>query len=492
MATTNPNEDDHVRDLEQSQNEPEPSLPPSIPSHLAYRLYTSHFLSTWNSRLFEFGSVLFLAAIYPQTLLPMSVYALVRSGAAIIFARVLGAWIDRGERLSTVQISIIGQRLAVAASCAIFWVLQQEYDTLKGGKARDGLFAVTVVLACVEKLCSVLNLVSIERDWIVVITEGNEGVRRVMNARMRRIDLFCKLMGPLTISLVALGSTLIAIRVTLAMNVASVLVEYICIAQVYKRFPQLRRNEAERQQRTIDDTAQRSAKTTIVQCLKAIFPISSLHFYINHPAFVPSFALSLLYFTVLSFSGQMITYLVSVGYSTLYIGIARTVSTALELSATWIAPRMMKRVGVVRGGIWSLCWQMAWLGAGVTWFFADYNREGRDAIVAATGLAVGVALSRVGLWGYDLCAQNLIQDEVEDSHRGDFSTTEAAFQNLFELLSYASTIIFSKPSQFQWPVAISTAAVYMAGGLYAYFVRRRRGHLFHPPEWMLIKRSEAV
>jgi solute carrier family 40 (iron-regulated transporter), member 1 len=53
-----------------------------------------------------------------------------------------------------------------------------------------------------------------------------------MNARMRRIDLFCKLMGPFTISLVALASTLIAIRVTLAMNVASVLVEYICIAQV--------------------------------------------------------------------------------------------------------------------------------------------------------------------------------------------------------------------------------------------------------------------
>lgn len=53
---------------------------------------------------------------------------------------------------------------------------------------------------------------------------------------------------------------------------------------------------------------------------------------------------------------------------------------------------------------------MAWLGAGVTWFFADFNREGQHVIIAATGLAVGVALSRVGLWGYDLCAQNLIQD----------------------------------------------------------------------------------
>lgn len=152
------------RDVETAERE-EP-LPPSIPAHLALRLYTSHFLSTWNSRLFEFGSVLFLTSIYPDTLLPMSVYALVRSGAAIIFAQGLGSWIDRGERLSTVQISIIGQRIAVAASCAIFWVLQQERETIKDGRLKDGLFAATVVLACVEKLCSVLNLVSIERDWV--------------------------------------------------------------------------------------------------------------------------------------------------------------------------------------------------------------------------------------------------------------------------------------------------------------------------------------
>ncbi|KAJ3979583.1 hypothetical protein F5890DRAFT_908922 [Lentinula detonsa] len=38
-------------------------------------LYISHFLSTWNSRVFEFGAVLYLATIYPGTLLPMSIYA---------------------------------------------------------------------------------------------------------------------------------------------------------------------------------------------------------------------------------------------------------------------------------------------------------------------------------------------------------------------------------------------------------------------------------
>lgn len=58
-----------------------------------------------------------------------------------------------------------------------------------------------------------------------------------MNARMRRIDLFCKLMGPLTISLVAIASTEIAIYTTLGMNVASVVTEYVFIEQVTAPFP---------------------------------------------------------------------------------------------------------------------------------------------------------------------------------------------------------------------------------------------------------------
>ena len=61
---------------------------------------------------------------------------------------------------------------------------------------------------------------------------------------------------------------------------------------------------------------------------------------------------------------------------------------------------------------------------------------------------------------------------------------ETAFQNLFEMLSYVSTIIFSQPEQFQWPVVISVVAVYLAGGLYTAFVRSRRGHLFHAPVCM--------
>ncbi|RYO76180.1 hypothetical protein DL763_010681 [Monosporascus cannonballus] len=175
--------------IEATQHTPEPmpamiaaaqpsgQAPEDVPTTLQTHLYISHFLSTWNSRLFEFAAVLFLASIFPNTLLPMSVYALVRSGAAILFAQPIGSMIDKGNRLTVVRISIVGQRLAVAASCGLFWVLEQQGDNIKG-QLKTGLFGLAVILACVEKLCSVLNLVSVERDWVVVITEGNEPARR--------------------------------------------------------------------------------------------------------------------------------------------------------------------------------------------------------------------------------------------------------------------------------------------------------------------------
>lgn len=54
----------------------------------------------------------------------------------------------------------------------------------------------------------------------------------VINAQMRRIDLICKLMGPLFIALIDGISTEVAILVNLGMNIASVVVEYFAIAKV--------------------------------------------------------------------------------------------------------------------------------------------------------------------------------------------------------------------------------------------------------------------
>jgi hypothetical protein len=53
-----------------------------------------------------------------------------------------------------------------------------------------------------------------------------------MNAQMRRIDLACKLLGPLFIALIDSISTETAIIVNFGMNISSVVVEYYSIAIV--------------------------------------------------------------------------------------------------------------------------------------------------------------------------------------------------------------------------------------------------------------------
>jgi Ferroportin1 (FPN1) len=58
------------------------------------------------------------------------------------------------------------------------------------------------------------------------------GLRAALNARMRRIDLICKLGGPLTIALIQGASTKAAVLITLGFNALSVVIEYFAIASV--------------------------------------------------------------------------------------------------------------------------------------------------------------------------------------------------------------------------------------------------------------------
>ena len=72
-------------------------------------------------------------------------------------------------------------------------------------------------------------------------------------------------------------------------------------------------------------------------------------------------------------------------------------STLFELSATWITPRLVKRIGVVRTGLWSITWLMTWLAVGISWFFYYYGRgDPSTSVWPAAGLAAAVAISRVG------------------------------------------------------------------------------------------------
>lgn len=245
---------------------------------------------------------------------------------------------------------------------------------------------------------------------VVVIAEKDPEALRTINAQMRRIDLLCKLLGPLFIALVDGYSSEMAIIINFAMNAASVIVEYFAIARIYWEVPELQRSKKKQQPSSQANPSQNSdaLATRSYRGVMAIIRKSAADFvfYFKHHAFLPSFAGAMLYLTVLSFSGQMVTFLLSAGYNSMQIAIARTISVVFEVLATWLAPWLMGWIGAARAGLWFSSCQVLTLAAGfaVFWIF-----EG-NPLISASGLVVGTILSRLGLWGLDLCIQFIVQE----------------------------------------------------------------------------------
>lgn len=455
---------------EQAENKP--------PKSLLYRLYISHTLSTWNARTFEFGAVIFLAAIFPGTLFFASCYALFRSAAAATLGSWIGNLVDSKDRLHIVRQSIVWQRVSVALSCLILAVL------LNGSSQHSivlyGLFATIVALAGVEKLAFVANTVAVERDWIVVVSDSLGLERQELNSVMRRIDLVCKLIAPLGIGLLDGYSTKLAIWVVFGQNAVSVLIEYFAIAQVYSAIPELG------QGRELGNTTAASSETlqaadgtvrsrsTLNTIKDNIRPWKD---YFQNPAFLASFSLSLLYLTVLSFASQMTTYLLTLGFTSTHVSLMRLIAVILELSATCAAPLLMNKIGAVRSGLWFINEQLISIMLAISFFAATTSQT--HLKLAGLALVAGVALSRLGLWGFDLCVQYLVQEDAPAATRGSFSAIEMSLQNVFELLSFATTMIFYRPEDFKYPVYISAGAVALSAACFAGFVRQKRGHLLH-------------
>ncbi|EKV10595.1 Iron-regulated transporter, putative [Penicillium digitatum PHI26] len=299
-----------------------------------------------------------------------------------------------------------------------------------------------------------------------------------LNASMRRIDLFCKLIAPVFISLIDSLSTQYAIWTVFTLNIASVLVEYMAIAQVYRSVPALTKMQSPAPQaddlnsETADDPHHHTSRSILRSFPESLNPWKE---YIASPVFLASFALSLLYLTVLSFGATMVTYLLHAGFTSLQVSYMRIGAVAAEISGTWTAPIIMNRIGPIRSGLWFLNWQFLCVAAAAVAFV---SWDSGSQFVAGT-LIVGVALSRVGLWGFDLSVQFLVQEKIHEHARARFSATEMALQNVFEMLSFASTIAFPLPAQFGYPVLISAGAVAVAAVCFAAYVRKERGHLLH-------------
>src|SRR5882762_4361751 len=90
-----------------------------------------------------------------------------------------------------------------------------------------------------------------------------------------------------------------------------------------------------------------------------------------------------------------------------------------------------------------------------------------------------LSLSRLGLWTYDLTAQQLSQIRVPPHQSSSFAGTEYSFISLFSLINYVAAGILNATAQFQWLALGSLCVVGTSTAIYSLWLRNERGHLVH-------------
>ncbi|EDO43654.1 predicted protein, partial [Nematostella vectensis] len=344
-------------------------------------------------RMWEFAVALYLVELTPGSLRLTAIFQLTRTLCTILLGPYVGAWVDANPRLKVAQRSLVAQNLAVAASALILLLILSV-------KLFHGLFVLLVGLAifvaCFSVLAGIATKIAVQKDWVVVICQGDKSLLAGTNAIMRRIDLVCKILAPALVGQVmtyvskSAGVILIA-----SWNVLSVFVEYFMLLRVYHSVPSLahkkidkkltqQENPQESQEEirgsrdrlvfmeteggdsealvsrpgsALPQSPQTSRpKPGIIQRLKTRITTtkSVWQVYMRQEVARPGVALAILYFTVISFGSVTTGYLYTQNLSESLLSILRGVGALFGIAATFVFPKLRDSIGLVRSGLFSM------------------------------------------------------------------------------------------------------------------------------------------
>ncbi|RVW74824.1 Solute carrier family 40 member 1 [Vitis vinifera] len=122
------------------------------------------------------------------------------------------------------------------------------------------------------------------------------------------------------------------------------------------------------------------------------------------------------------------------GIPAYFIGIARGISAAIGIAATFVYPILQSHISTLRTGLWSI-WSQVLLRSHFSsklLLLADHYLCELCCIFANGG----VATSRLGLWMFDLSVTQQMQDGVPESDRCVVGGVQNSLQSYLDLMAY--------------------------------------------------------
>nr|XP_007134620.1 hypothetical protein PHAVU_010G062200g [Phaseolus vulgaris]ESW06614.1 hypothetical protein PHAVU_010G062200g [Phaseolus vulgaris] len=445
----------------------EPLLPEQqqTPSSLINHLYIGHFLARWDARMWEFSVGLYMVNIWPDSLLYAAIYGAVESASIALFGPIIGRWVDKLSYVKVLRLWLVTQNLSFVIAGTAVIVL------LVNSSLKFTNFSAFILLSWTINICGGIGVLStlagtilIEREWLLVIAEGQPPeLLTKMNSVIRRIDLTCKLLAPVITGFIISFVSLKASAITLVLwNTVSVWVEYWLFTSAYNGIPALGQSSQRRMARlsqsdqhknnpTLEEDSllsviggssemvDRKSSKKLCEKISEIPYVAAWKVYLKQEVALPGLALALLFFTVLSFGTLMTANLEWEGIPAYVIGIARGISAAIGIAATVAYPVLQSQISTIRTGLWSVWSQWTCL---LPCIAAIWIQSG---CLSSYILMGSVAISRLGLWMFDLSLLQQMQDLVPESDRLIVGGVQNSLQSLMDLLAYVMGIVISDP-----------------------------------------------
>ncbi|KAF0720822.1 Aste57867_17 [Aphanomyces stellatus] len=386
-------------------------------ARLPVYMYSSHFLSSWGDRMWQFAMPLLFMEIFVDTLLPSALFSLIVYIVGVLTVPIVGAWIDHTNRLRVMQISIVVENGCIVLSTislgSILYVLDQDPTTSHWSGAMLALFGVTVVAGAIGQAYTDAQTLSIQQDWVVVVARDTGVPLGEWNASLRQINLLCSLVSPAAFGCImefagsdpmtraAIGASVVGVW-----NLLAAPLEYCMRVETYHLVPALQSQPTQ------------AKKRPSINCRQ--YMASWLEYY-QHPTFLVSVSFCALYMTVLTGSGLNLAYLQWRGVPQSILGTIAGLGALSGLLGTLLFPVLTRylqsvpRVAVV--SVW-----LFWLTLAPIWVACVWYGESSASDYIMMGM---VLISRMWLWACDLAETQIMQEWVEPEHRGTLDQRHA-------------------------------------------------------------------
>ena len=261
-----------------------------------------------------------------------------------------------------------------------------------------------------------------EKDWLVVICDGDVNLLSKLIANVRTINLICNLAAPLLAGqLIYFTSHLVAAITVAIWNVVSAVFELLLLLSIYKSHTKLgesKLNQVQEKRLGVHETG-----------------IAWLTF-LRHPVREAGVGLAMLYMTVLGFDSITWGYCLMQGVAECTLGIATAISAGVGVIGARLYPLLRQRIGLEKTGMvafaflsicLSLCVISIW-SPGSPFDLSSVSStispaKSSDSLISVFLLLTGIISARLGLWMADLTVQQIFQETVDESIRGETSFT---------------------------------------------------------------------